>query len=70
MVGSRHFFRKYTLPEGCQSETVISNLSSDDVLMITAPKNPSLIQEDRDVPISITNENLKEELHIEKNCSL
>ena len=35
---SRRFVRKYTLPQGCQDETVTSNLSSDGVLMITAPK--------------------------------
>jgi HSP20 family molecular chaperone IbpA len=35
---SRHFMRKYTLPEGCKAEAVNSNLSSDGVLLITAPK--------------------------------
>lgn len=53
VAGSRHFFRKYTLPEGCTADTVISNLSSDGVLMVTAPKNLALIQEERDVPIEL-----------------
>ena len=35
---SRRFVRKYGLPQGCRAETVTSNLSSDGVLMITAPK--------------------------------
>jgi len=46
---SRRFVRKYTLPQGCQAQTVTSNLSSDGVLMITAPK---LALEDKtNVPI-------------------
>ena len=37
---TRQFVRKYSLPVGCQAQTVNSNLSSDGVLMITAPKSP------------------------------
>ncbi len=49
---SRQFSRKYTLPKGCEATTVASNLSSDGILMITAPKKPA-IQSDgpRMVPI-------------------
>jgi HSP20 family molecular chaperone IbpA len=46
---SRHFLRKYTLPEGCKADTVVSNLSADGVLMITAPK--LAIENKRNVPI-------------------
>ena len=46
---SRHFSRKYTLPQGCNAETVMSNLSADGVLMITAPK--VAIENKRNVPI-------------------
>eukprot|EP00091_Calanus_sinicus_P012757 TRINITY_DN2853_c0_g1_i1.p1 TRINITY_DN2853_c0_g1~~TRINITY_DN2853_c0_g1_i1.p1 ORF type:complete len:222 (-),score=84.47 TRINITY_DN2853_c0_g1_i1:167-832(-) len=35
---SRMFSRKYTLPAGANAEDVVSNLSSDGVLVITAPK--------------------------------
>jgi len=35
---SRMFSRKYTLPADAKSEDVVSNLSSDGVLVITAPK--------------------------------
>merc|ERR1719210_2925967 len=35
---SRMFSRKYTLPPAAKSEEVVSNLSSDGVLVITAPK--------------------------------
>merc|ERR1712168_1325188 len=35
---SRMFSRKYTLPPSAKSEEVVSNLSSDGVLVITAPK--------------------------------
>jgi len=47
---SRRFVRKYTLPSGCQAETVTSNLSSDGVLMITAPK---LALEDKTTKVPI-----------------
>jgi len=36
---SRMFSRKYTLPSEAKAEDVVSNLSSDGVLVITAPKN-------------------------------
>jgi len=36
---SRMFSRKYTLPSEVKAEDVVSNLSSDGVLVITAPKN-------------------------------
>merc|ERR1711915_527080 len=35
----RMFSRKYTLPSEVKAEDVVSNLSSDGVLVITAPKN-------------------------------
>merc|ERR1712098_208651 len=35
---SRMFSRKYTLPPDAKAEDVVSNLSSDGVLVITAPK--------------------------------
>lgn len=45
---SRQFHRKYTLPSGAKPGDVISNLSSDGVLVITASKAPPAI----DVKIS------------------
>merc|ERR1712107_864737 len=40
---SRQFIRKYTLPTGAKSEDVVSNLSSDGVLVVTANKsNPAI----------------------------
>ena len=38
----RQFSRKYTLPEGCEAARVNSNLSSDGVLVITAPKRQAM----------------------------
>jgi HSP20 family molecular chaperone IbpA len=35
---SRQFIRKYTLPKECPPDEVVSNLSADGVLLITAPK--------------------------------
>ena len=46
---SRQFTRKYTLPQNCRADNVLSNLSSDGVLMITAPK--LVLEEKRSVPI-------------------
>jgi len=40
---SRSFSRKYTLPQGAKGEDVVSNLSSDGVLVITAPKKTPAI---------------------------
>ena len=34
----RQFSRKWTLPSQCDPDQVISNLSSDGILMVTAPK--------------------------------
>lgn len=49
---SRQFVRKYTLPSDCKHEQVSSNLSSDGVLIISAPKMPPQITEaGRNVPI-------------------
>merc|ERR1712212_1075327 len=40
---SRQFVRKYTLPAGAKPEDVVSNLSSDGVLVVTANKsNPAI----------------------------
>ena len=40
---SRQFVRKYSLPQGAKPTDVVSNLSSDGVLIITVPKsNPAL----------------------------
>jgi HSP20 family molecular chaperone IbpA len=40
---SRSFSRKYTLPADARPEDVVSNLSSDGVLVITAPKKAAAI---------------------------
>ncbi|KAJ8924303.1 hypothetical protein NQ315_007096 [Exocentrus adspersus] len=61
---SRHFVRRYTLPENCDIKQVQSKLSSDGVLTITAPKIPEgKAIEDREIPIIRTGQPLK---HFEK----
>lgn len=50
---SRHFVRRYKLPEGHDINQVKSKLSSDGVLTITAPKCQEKVQ-DRVIPISFT----------------
>ncbi|KPI95180.1 PREDICTED: protein lethal(2)essential for life-like [Papilio xuthus] len=49
---SRSFTRKYALPEGIEADMVMSKLSSDGVLSITAPlKVPPKNSDERIVPI-------------------
>ena len=48
---SRHLSRSYTLPKGCKAEDVTSNLSSDGVLMVSAPKMQKALKDSRSVPI-------------------
>ncbi|PZC73025.1 hypothetical protein B5X24_HaOG210164 [Helicoverpa armigera] len=50
---SRHFTRRYALPEGCNPETVESRLSSDGVLTVLAPK-VSESKNERAIPITQT----------------
>lgn len=38
----RQFSRKWTLPPNCDPDKVVSNLSSDGILMVTAPKLEAL----------------------------
>ncbi|KAJ8955713.1 hypothetical protein NQ318_008585 [Aromia moschata] len=57
---SRHFVRKYVLPENCDIKQVQSKLSSDGVLTITAPK----VEEDkkvehREIPVTQTGQPVK-----------
>ncbi|KAJ8955718.1 hypothetical protein NQ318_008590 [Aromia moschata] len=57
---SRHFVRRYVLPENCDIKQVQSKLSSDGVLTITAPKvGEDKAIEDREIPIIRTGKPLK-----------
>ena len=49
----RQFSRKWTLPSDCDPDKVVSNLSSDGILMVTAPKSGAL--EDKTGQKSIKN---------------
>lgn len=51
---SRQFIRRYALPEGTEPESIVSQLSSDGVLTVTAPRKPVPEKEERVVPISQT----------------
>lgn len=51
---SRQFSRRYALPEGTEAENVISELSSDGILTITAPRKPVEDHGERVVPIKKT----------------
>lgn len=50
---TRQFSRQYTLPENCKPEEVVSNLSADGVLMVSAPKQAKGIEGTRQVPIEM-----------------
>lgn len=51
---SRHFVRKYLIPEQCDIDQISSNLSSDGVLTITAPKNRKDGKTERTIKIEHT----------------
>lgn len=51
---SRHFVRRYVLPKGHDINQVQSNLSSDGVLTITAPKSGDEAQPQKTIPIQQT----------------
>ncbi|KPJ17473.1 hypothetical protein RR48_03636 [Papilio machaon] len=51
---SRQFVRKYALPEGTESEDVVSQLSSDGILIISAPRKEIDAKGERVVPITKT----------------
>nr|AHE77371.1 small heat shock protein [Lissorhoptrus oryzophilus] len=52
---SRHFVRRYVLPEDCDVKKVQSKLSSDGVLSISAPKKPESKKDDyKQIPITMT----------------
>jgi len=52
---SRQFTRRYKLPSNTNLEAIKSNLSSDGVLTIAAPKKAIQGAEDREIPITHTN---------------
>lgn len=51
---SRHFVRKYVIPEGHCLDKITSTLSSDGVLTITAPKIEAVQGGEREIPIMQT----------------
>lgn len=58
---SRHFVRRYALPEGCRPESVESRLSPDGVLIITAPRKTGS-RRDTVIPVSHEASNTKSKL--------
>ncbi|MFH4982239.1 hypothetical protein AB6A40_008948 [Gnathostoma spinigerum] len=47
----RHFIRKYALPEGAKPENVVSQLTDQGILSVTAPKMAVEGPETRNIPI-------------------
>lgn len=52
-IVSRHFVRKYLVPDQCDPEKATSSLSSDGVLTITAPRKPESVEEKKERVIKI-----------------
>ncbi|KAG8039169.1 hypothetical protein G9C98_003476 [Cotesia typhae] len=52
-IVSRQFIRKYMIPEQCDPEKATSALSTDGVLIITAPRKPEAIEAKKEIPIKI-----------------
>jgi len=50
---SRQFSKKYSMPSSARAEEVVSDLSQDGVLVISAPKREAIKQENRAVPIAV-----------------
>ncbi|XP_076750321.1 protein lethal(2)essential for life-like [Xylocopa sonorina] len=50
---SRHFIRKYMVPDQCDPEKASSSLSADGILTISAPLKPEAIQNKREKVIKI-----------------
>jgi len=48
---SRQFSRKYSLPATAKPDSVVSNLSSDGVLVVSCPKTQAVTSGERKVPI-------------------
>ncbi|XP_055623890.1 protein lethal(2)essential for life-like [Toxorhynchites rutilus septentrionalis] len=56
---SRHFVRRYMLPSGHDHNDIVSSLSSDGILTITAPKKALPAAESRTIPIVKTGQPLQ-----------
>ncbi|KAF7385645.1 hypothetical protein HZH66_011487 [Vespula vulgaris] len=52
-VISRHFIRKYLVPDQCDPEKATSSLSSDGILTITAPRKAEAVEEKKERIIKI-----------------
>lgn len=50
---TRHFIRKYVVPEQCEAEKTTSLLSSDGILTISAPRKAEAIEDLKEIPIKI-----------------
>jgi crystallin, alpha B len=56
---SRHFKRRYVLPKDCKADSVVSSLSSDGILIITAEKRKDPARKEITVPIKLCKTNLE-----------
>ncbi|XP_055625546.1 protein lethal(2)essential for life-like [Toxorhynchites rutilus septentrionalis] len=57
---SRHFVRRYMLPAGHDTNDIVSSLSSDGILTITAPRKALPAVETRTIPVVKTGEPMEE----------
>ncbi|XP_049881920.1 protein lethal(2)essential for life-like [Pectinophora gossypiella] len=65
---SRQFVRRYSLPEGTEPDSVVSQLSSDGVLTVTAPRKAIEGAKERIIPITQTGPIRKEAARQKDTC--
>ncbi|XP_026317221.1 protein lethal(2)essential for life-like [Hyposmocoma kahamanoa] len=65
---SRQFVRRYALPEGVEPEKVVSQLSSDGVLTVIAPRKQVEVPGERVVPITRTGPVKTESKESQETC--
>lgn len=65
---SRQFVRRYSLPEGAEPDNVVSHLSSDGVLTVTAPRKQVEVPGERVVPITRTGPIKTESKNSQETC--
>lgn len=57
---SRQFIRRFVLPKGHDLKGVVSSLSEEGVLTVTAPKKPQAIAEEKPIPVEQVTEGKKQ----------
>lgn len=57
---ARHLVRSFTIPKGHELKNIISSLSNDGILTITAPRKADALKEEKVIPITFEKETTEE----------